>query len=143
MAMASRGMMPPMSDSSETLIQALAAKTQIAWADLEQVRLITVSRDSGNRTLLDSAMSAEGIHLNSFYEVQHLSTSLGLVESGLGVAILPRMTMPGPDHEILCSRELPEPRILRTIGLVRSNLHSISGTAQLFIDLLLEKWTHS
>ena len=66
----------------------LAAKESIEWADLEQVRLITVSRDSGNRTLLDNALSAEGIRLNSFYEVQHLSTSLGLVESGLGVAIL-------------------------------------------------------
>ena len=65
--------------------------------------------------------STEGIHLNSFYEVQHLSTSLGLVESGLGVAILPRMTMPGPDHDTLCSRDLPEPRIQRSIGLVRSN----------------------
>jgi DNA-binding transcriptional LysR family regulator len=72
--------------------------------------------------------------------VQHLSTSLGLVESGLGVAILPRMTMPGPDHDTLCSRDLPEPRIQRSIGLVRSNSHSLSSTAQLFIDLLLEHW---
>ncbi|MBT2772468.1 LysR family transcriptional regulator [Vreelandella sp. F11] len=118
----------------------LASKKQIEWSDLEDVRLITVSRDSGNRTLLDNALSAEGIHLNSFYEVQHLSTSLGLVESGLGVAILPRMTMPGPDHDTLCSRDLPEPRIQRSIGLVRSNTHSLSSTAQLFIDLLLEHW---
>ncbi|HAZ98042.1 MAG TPA: LysR family transcriptional regulator, partial [Halomonas sp.] len=118
----------------------LASKKQIEWSDLEDVRLITVSRDSGNRTLLDNALSAEGIHLNSFYEVQHLSTSLGLVESGLGVAILPRMTMPGPDHDTLCSRDLPEPRIQRSIGLVRSNSHSLSSTAQLFIDLLLEHW---
>lgn len=119
----------------------LATKDRIEWANLEQVRLITVSRDSGNRMILDNALSAKGIHLNSFYEVQHLSTSLGLVESGLGVAILPGMAMPGPDHEILYSRELPEPCIQRTIGLVRSNSHSISGTAQLFIDMLLERWT--
>ncbi|MCO7245599.1 LysR family transcriptional regulator [Halomonas sp. Mc5H-6] len=118
----------------------LADKDHIAWSDLEQVRLITVSRDSGNRMLLDNTLSAEGIRLNSFYEVQHLSTSLGLVESGLGVAILPKMTMPGPDHDTLCSRELPEPSIQRTIGLVRSNSHSLSSTAQLFIDMLLEHW---
>ncbi|PAU74285.1 LysR family transcriptional regulator [Halomonas salipaludis] len=118
----------------------LAHKAEIQWDDLHDVRLITVSRDSGNRTLLDNALSADGIRLNSFYEVQHLSTSLGLVESGLGVAILPRMTMPGADHDTLCSRQLPAPNIQRTIGLVTSNSHSLSGTAQLFIDLLLEKW---
>ncbi|QJQ95844.1 MULTISPECIES: LysR family transcriptional regulator [Halomonadaceae] len=118
----------------------LASKPEIHWRDLQDVRLITVSRDSGNRILLDNTLSAEGIRLNSFYEVQHLSTSLGLVESGLGVAILPRMTMPGNDHDILCSRELPEPHIQRTIGLVTSNNHTLSGTAQLFIDMLLERW---
>ncbi|MCP1313730.1 MULTISPECIES: LysR family transcriptional regulator [unclassified Halomonas] len=118
----------------------LASKKRIEWSDLEDVRLITVSRDSGNRTILDNALSSEGIHLNSFYEVQHLSTSLGLVESGLGVAILPRMTMPGNDHDTLCFRKLPEPHIQRSIGLVRSNSHSLSSTAQLFIDLLLEHW---
>ncbi|MDO0945336.1 hypothetical protein [Chromohalobacter israelensis] len=41
------------------------------------------------------------------------------------------------------ARELPKPRIQRTIGLVRSNSHSISSTAQLFIDMLLERWGNS
>lgn len=118
----------------------LAGKQHLEWSDLEQVRLITVSRDSGNRTLLDNALAPTGIHLNSFYEVQHLSTSLGLVESGLGVAILPRMAMPGPDHKTLCTKQLPPPYIHRTIGLVRSNAHSLSTTAQLFINMLLERW---
>ncbi len=118
----------------------LTAKETITWADLEAVRMITVSRDSGNRTLLDNVLSSEGIRLNGFYEVQHLSTSLGLVESGLGVAILPRMTMPGADHDTLCSRPLPEPRIERTIGLIQRNDHHLSSTAELFIETLLALW---
>ncbi|MBZ5876361.1 hypothetical protein [Chromohalobacter israelensis] len=51
--------------------------------------------------------------------------------------------MHGADHDSLRARELPKPRIQRTIGLVRSNSHSISSTAQLFIDMLLERWGNS
>lgn len=118
----------------------LAALPEVGWPDLQNVRLITVSRDSGNRMLLDSALSGHGIRLNGFYEVQHLSTSLGLVESGLGVAILPRMAMPDAEHENLCSRDLPPPHIERTIGLVRRDGEPLSSTAELFIEMLLRRW---
>ncbi|MBR9753460.1 LysR family transcriptional regulator [Cobetia amphilecti] len=118
----------------------LAQKQHVEWGDLDDVRLITVSRDSGNRILLDNTLLSAGLHLDGFYEVQHLSTSLGLVESGLGVAILPSMAMPGPEHEVLCQRELPEPRIDRTIGLLRRRGESLSPIAELFIEILLKRW---
>ncbi|WP_405280421.1 LysR family transcriptional regulator [Cobetia sp. Ld8] len=118
----------------------LAQKQRVEWSDLDDVRLITVSRDSGNRILLDNTLLSAGLHLDGFYEVQHLSTSLGLVESGLGVAILPSMAMPGPEHEVLCQRELPEPRIDRTIGLLRRRGESLSPIAELFIEILLKRW---
>lgn len=118
----------------------LASKKNIEWADINEARLVTVSRDSGNRILLDNTLLASHISLNGFYEVQHLSTSLGLVESGLGIAILPRMAMPEADHGVLCARELPEPRIYRTIGLVRRREERLSSTAELFIEMVLKQW---
>ena len=118
----------------------LAQKQRVEWSDLDDVRLITVSRDSGNRILLDNPLLSAGLHLDGFYEVQHLSTSLGLVESGLGVAILPSMAMPGPEHAVLCQRELPEPRIDRSIGLLRRRGESLSPIAELFIEILLKRW---
>ncbi|MGE8501245.1 DNA-binding transcriptional LysR family regulator [Ectopseudomonas oleovorans] len=118
----------------------LAALPVVEWQDLQSVRLITVSRDSGNRMLLDSALSGHGIRLNGFYEVQHLSTSLGLVECGLGVAILPRLAMPASEHDAICCRELPPPQIERTIGLVRRDGAPLSSTAELFIEMLLKRW---
>lgn len=115
----------------------LAAKKEIVWSDLEHVRLITLPRGSSNRVLLDNALSAERVNLNSFYEIQHLFTSLRLVESGLGAAIVPRMTMPSPNHKILCWRQLPTPRVQRSIGLVRRNDRDLSSSAELFMDMLL------
>ena len=40
----------------------------------------------------------------AIYEAQHVTTTLGLVEAGLGVAAVPSMAMPGPDHPLAGER---------------------------------------
>ena len=72
----------------------LARKRKVEWADLAEHQLITVHRTSGNRTLLDGALARENLKLSWHYEVTHLSTSLGMVEAGIGVSVLPKMATP-------------------------------------------------
>jgi DNA-binding transcriptional LysR family regulator len=36
----------------------------------------------------------QGLQMNWIYEVAHLSGSLGLIEAGLGIAVLPRLATP-------------------------------------------------
>ncbi len=67
----------------------LAARKSVEWGDLSNEMLIGVSRHSGNRTILDNALAHANVRLNWFYEVNHLSTSLGLVETGVGISVLP------------------------------------------------------
>jgi DNA-binding transcriptional LysR family regulator len=62
----------------------LAERNSVTWSELSNYRLIGVGRLSGNRMLLDHALSGLSWRPQWFYEVQHLSTSLGLVEAGLG-----------------------------------------------------------
>jgi DNA-binding transcriptional LysR family regulator len=57
-------------------------------------RFITVGRLSGNRIILDAALADLPVRPRWFYEVQHLSTSLGLVEAGLGIAAGPQLALP-------------------------------------------------
>lgn len=119
----------------------LAQQEDIGWADMEPYKLITVSKDSGNRTLLDSALVESNVKLNGFYEVQHLSTSLGMVEMGLGIAVIPRLAMPSNDSSMLTCRLLRGASIKRVIGVVRRTHTSITPAADLFINILLEKWS--
>ncbi|MBN7118698.1 hypothetical protein ACP87_13320 [Pseudomonas oleovorans] len=56
--------------------------------------------------LLDHGLAHLDWRPSWFYEVQHLSTSLGMVEAGLGIAALPSLAMPAEDHPILVSRPL-------------------------------------
>jgi DNA-binding transcriptional LysR family regulator len=72
----------------------------LRWRDLEDERLVGVSRRSGNRLILDRALLPRGINPHWLYEAEHLSTSLGLVEAGLGVAVVPRLALPRGAHPV-------------------------------------------
>ena len=58
---------------------------------------MTVSKSSGNRLMIDLALTEIRARPPWFYEVRHVSTLVGLVEAGLGVAAVPRLAMPGTD----------------------------------------------
>lgn len=119
---------------------ALASRKRIAWRELDAHRVITVGRGSGNRVLIDHALAQQGARLNWSYEVSHLSASLGLVEAGLGVAVLPRLATPAARHPILRTVRLVEPEVVRTIGVVQRRGASLSPAAQRFLAMLLESW---
>jgi DNA-binding transcriptional LysR family regulator len=44
---------------------------------------------------------------------------LGLVEAGLGVAMVPSIAMPGSEHSTLLSVPLEEPQVMRNVGLIK------------------------
>lgn len=118
----------------------LAKRRKLVWSDLQDHRLIGVSRTSGNRMILDAALANTGVRLNFVYVVNHLSTSLGLVERGLGASVLPRLATPPANHPLIVSVPIGEPRIHRTIGLVERRAGRLSPAAQRFRDMLTEKW---
>lgn len=119
----------------------LAERKSVDWADIEPYRLVTVSRASGNRTLLEAALVRARVHLHWFYEVTHLSTSLGLVEAGLGISVLPQLATPQGEHPIIVTRPIGNPQVSRTIGVVRRRGRPLSPAAQRFFDILMTTWS--
>lgn len=118
----------------------LMEKSEVEWEDLAPYKMITVHRLSGNRTLLDSVLAAANLRMSWAYEVAHHSTSLGLVEAGLGVSVLPRMATPVNDHPFLATRPVVRPNISRTIGIVRRRGSVLSPPAERFHTMLLSMW---
>src|SRR5215217_505216 len=117
-----------------------AKRDAIDWADLDGERIIMVSRASGNRILLDAALAKANIHLSWSYEVTHLSTSLGLVEAGLGISVLPKLATPQGDHPIIVTRPIGSPEVARTIGVVRRRGGRLAPAAERFLEMLLGTW---
>ena len=97
----------------------LAAKHTVSWAELGQYDFLTVDRSSGNRLLVDLALANSNARPSWCFEAQHVSTLLGLVEAGLGVAVVPRLSMPQGKHATLTMVKLIEPTVDRTVGLIR------------------------
>jgi len=67
-----------------------------------------------------------------------VTTLLGLVEAGLGVAAVPAMAMPGADHPLLMSVPLVDPEIRRQVGLIRRKGRSLSPAAAQLYDFVVE-----
>src|SRR3954447_21105999 len=118
----------------------LAGRNQVTWKDLAAHRVITVGRTSGNRALIDNALAQQGQQLSWSYEVTHLSGSLGLVEAGLGVAVLPKLATPAADHPLIRSIPLSQPEVARTIGVVRRHGAPLSPAAAQFYEVMLDIW---
>jgi DNA-binding transcriptional LysR family regulator len=116
----------------------VANMRQITWSQLAQFDFISVGRTSGNRVLLDQALAGVANRPMAIYEAQHVTTTLGLVEAGLGLAAVPSMAMPGPDHPLLVSVPLVDPVVTRKVGLIRRRGRSLSPAAQQLFDLFGE-----
>jgi DNA-binding transcriptional LysR family regulator len=120
---------------------ALARQKEVTWRDLAGHPLIRIGRaDSGNRALLDSALARENVQLDWHYEVNNLTTSLGLVESGLGASVLPRLATPHGRHPIIVTKPIRSPEVKRTIGIVERRKGRLSPATKFFRDMLVENW---
>ena len=116
----------------------LARKKRVAWAELAAHDLIAVAQSSGNRLLIDQALAGQHVQLHNVCEAQHVTTMLGLVEAGLGVAAVPAMAMPGPDHPVLVSVPLDSPVVTRQMGLIRRAGRTLAPAAQQLYDLFAQ-----
>jgi len=117
----------------------LAKLRRVSWAQLSDYDYISVGRTSGNRVLLDQALAGVAGRPQAIYEAQHVTTTLGLVEAGLGVAAVPSMAMPASDHPLLVSVPLSDPVVTRTLGLIRRRRRPLSPVAQHLYELLEEE----
>lgn len=111
---------------------ALAGRASVAWAELVDERVISVARSSGNRLLLDNALSRLSPRPSVFHEANHVATLLRMVEAGLGVGAVPGLALPGPQQGALntvVGVPLVKPTIHRVLGLISRRDQALSPAA--------------
>ncbi|ENY7072372.1 LysR substrate-binding domain-containing protein, partial [Shigella sonnei] len=113
----------------------LAKKQLVEWQELVGYKMIGVRSSSGNRLLIEQQLADKPWKLDWFYEVRHLSTSLGLVEAGLGISALPGLAMPHAPYSSIIGIPLVEPVIRRTLGIIRRKDAVLSPAAERFFAL--------
>ena len=115
----------------------LARRKKVSWAELAEHDYLTVTKGSGNRIILDQALTDLTQRPRWFCEVRHVLSVIGFVEAGLGIAAVPGLAMPPASHPDLVSIPLVEPAIARTIGLVRLRGRQLPPAAQQLYDMIL------
>lgn len=115
----------------------LARRRSVRWEELAAHPLARVSHASRNRLFIDQALTDLPPLPRPVCEVRHVSTLIGLVENGLGVAVVPQLTLPR-DSQLVVGVRLEQPAITRTIGMIRRTGRSLSPAAAAFERLLTQ-----
>jgi DNA-binding transcriptional LysR family regulator len=111
----------------------LAAQQRVNWRELKPHKVITTGRQSGNMKILNKALRGLDWRPEAVYEIDHLTTSLGLVEAGLGIAVVPRSALPLLPPPAMTVRPLTGPEVTRTLGVFRRRNWALPATAQKFL----------
>jgi DNA-binding transcriptional LysR family regulator len=114
----------------------LARQRAVTWAELRGYEFMTVDKASGNRLVMDLALAAKHDRPQPCFETRHVSTLVAFVEAGLGVAAVPRLSMPRKGHAALVSVPIVEPEVTRTVGLIKRRGRSLSPAALHLYDML-------
>lgn len=116
---------------------ALARRQQIGWREIASIPLIGPPSGNAVRQQLDFALAREGIKLERRYEVLLPLTQLGMVEAGLGIAVMTSAMTRLARALGLVIRPVGEPLIKREVSLLFHADRSLTPAAQNFRDLLL------
>lgn len=115
----------------------LAQKKALVASDLANQPFIHLSQTSSVRQLLDAAMHPARI--NGIMEVAHLASVASLVANNIGISVIPflalfQFSLPG-----LAVRPLKQPKIVRTIYIIRQRDKQLSAAANAFLSLLKQR----
>jgi DNA-binding transcriptional LysR family regulator len=115
---------------------AFARRQRLTWREIAEIPLIGPPPGNAVRQQLDQALERAGVALTRRYEVQLPLTILGMVEAGLGIAVMTTAMNRLAEMLGLEIRPVEEPVIEREISLLFHVERSLSPAAQNFRSLL-------
>ena len=111
----------------------LAEDRAYGWAELVAMPFIVMETGTSVRELIDGTCQRFGHSLHPRFEVAHLATAGALVSAGLGITVLPRLTLAILRSETFVIRDISDFGTRRRIGLVRRSGRTLSPTATAFL----------
>jgi len=97
--------------------------------------IVQLARSSSVRQYLDAAIYP--LKLQTIIELDQLSTVAGMVRAGLGVTVVPSLTLFHFEHPQLVTRSFAVPGLVRQLFVVRRADRSLSSAAQGLFELLM------
>jgi len=106
----------------------------ITLADLAPHPIVQLARSSSVRQYLDAAIYPA--RLTTVLELDQLASVAGMVRAGLGITVVPSLTLFHFADEALATRPLQAPDLVRQVFVVRRRDRGLSVAAQALYDTL-------
>jgi DNA-binding transcriptional LysR family regulator len=116
---------------------ALARLKEVRPRDVAPYPFIHLSRTSSVRQYLDAATQPQ--MMNTVLEVDQLATVMGMVRAGLGISVVPWLTLFHFQVPGLVTRRLSWPGLVRHLYLVRRRDRGLSVAAQGFYEWVMAR----
>jgi len=115
----------------------LARRRRIRLRDLWGLEMIHMARSSSVRQHLEPVIAKAGV-LDSGIEIEQLATLAGLIASGLGVSLVPELTLFQFRRRELAVIPLEAPELTRPLLLVRRKGVALSRAAEAMLEVIVE-----
>ncbi|GKU85087.1 LysR family transcriptional regulator [Niallia sp. NCCP-28] len=116
----------------------LAKKESIRLRELMNDSFVVLPKGFVFREIVDHACQEEGFLPDISFEGQDIDALKGLVSAGLGVALMPEVTLVDTIPRSTVKVPLMEPQITRTVGVISPTQRELLPTEKLFYDFLTQ-----
>lgn len=113
-----------------------AARKRLTWEELVGEPIVALRRGSVFRDLAEAGFSAVGQALKPVFEADYAGSVIGLVQAGLGIAILPGYATKLGDNTRMAWRRLEKPVIDREVSIVQRADQTPSAAASAFVEFV-------
>lgn len=121
----------------------LANRRAVRWREVVAEPLVLMQPGTGLRAIADGAFAGLGETPVPVHEVAQVSTAAGLVEAGLGLAILPAYALAASRASGVVGVPLIDPVVHRDIVAVSPSGRSQSGACEAFLEHFRQVFTQA
>lgn len=114
----------------------LAKRKKIKIKDFAKEPFISIKRGNSLRKSVDSLFKMEGFQLNIAFEGEEIHTVASLVESGLGVSLIPHIK--GLEHYKIKTIQVDAENCNREVGLAYMKNRFTSSATKIFAEYILK-----
>lgn len=118
----------------------LASKSKVQLQDLGGFELIHLARVSSVRQHVEPALGKMSVRYSGF-EVEQLATVAGLIAAGLGISLLPEMTLFQFSRPELVAIPVEAKNLARPIFVVQRKDMALSPSADILLRMIEEKFS--
>jgi DNA-binding transcriptional LysR family regulator len=116
----------------------LARLQRLTWRDLAQVPVLALRRGSVFRDLAEGGFAAAGASLQPAFEADYVGSLIGMVDAGLGVAIVPGYATALTDRRRIRSKRIEKPVVEREVLMVHRSGPTLSPAAEAFAQFVVQ-----